>query len=315
MRSKAIRKKIKRILELLQSEIEGVNSQVNTLTESLKVLQHNLPQVMVYISNIATRILLTKDRLIDIAKKWEQHIVDDKIMEIFNFTLPCGKECPINLAEHKNCTLDSDRQIVSLTFDMKAIKPNIAILDADPFILYSRKNNKTTVCSISYIGPKNVIYDKLSDCVVPLPTTSTSYYNLGVIPKFEKCDNLLPDNIIAKYWRANACENKYTIVVEDILQIKHMGEHNYVYCGSFFIHVYDRLIKCLSFVFALPTTVSFSIGNLQYEAKTLQYSGELSFISAFSQRANFHLMPQMHAFDFDNLAKEVKEGIADINTN
>jgi hypothetical protein len=56
--------------------------------------------------------------------------------------------------------------------------------------------------------PKNVIYDKLSDFVLPFPTTSTSYQNLEVIPKFENFDNLLPDNITEKYWRANACEDR-----------------------------------------------------------------------------------------------------------
>jgi hypothetical protein len=47
----------------------------------------------------------------------------------------------------------------------------------------------------------------------------------------------------------------------------------------------------------------------------LKYSGELSFIPIFSQRVNFHLMPQVHAFDFDSMAKQVKEEIASINKN
>jgi hypothetical protein len=62
--------------------------------------------------------------------------------------LPCGNECPINLTGPKDCILNAERQIVSSTFDMKAIKPNIGILDVDPFMLYYRKNNKKSYAQL-----------------------------------------------------------------------------------------------------------------------------------------------------------------------
>ncbi len=53
--------------------------------------------------------------------------------------MPCGNESSINLAEPKDYMLDAECQIVRLTFDIKAIKLNITILDANTSFFTQKK--------------------------------------------------------------------------------------------------------------------------------------------------------------------------------
>jgi hypothetical protein len=109
------------------------------------------------------------------------------------------------------------------------------------------------------------------------------------------------------------CENKHKITIEDIVQIKQIADSNYVYYGGFDINVYNRTLSCPPFVFALPTTASFSIDTLQYEAKQVIIESEIDLITPLSQRINFYLFPQIHEFDFETLAQQVRKDINDID--
>jgi archaellum component FlaC len=95
--------KVKKIISLLQSEIEGIGYQVKGITDSLKLLQNNLPSFMIYVSHLAARLTVTHDRLFDVGRKWKIGVVDEKILEIFNFSLPCTPHCNMNFAEPKHC--------------------------------------------------------------------------------------------------------------------------------------------------------------------------------------------------------------------
>ena len=82
-------------------------------------------------------------------------------MEIFSFTLSCGKECPLNLAKPHSCQLDWKK--ISLVLDMKITKPNIVYLETDSFTLFKRENNGYVLCPYTFQVPSNVLYDKLTD--------------------------------------------------------------------------------------------------------------------------------------------------------
>jgi hypothetical protein len=62
--------KIKQILEKLQSEISKIGVAVVDLTNSLKNLREEIPKAMHVVSNLASKMLLNKDRLSDISRKW-----------------------------------------------------------------------------------------------------------------------------------------------------------------------------------------------------------------------------------------------------
>jgi hypothetical protein len=303
--------KVKKIVSLLQSQIEGIGSQVRGISESLKLLQSALPSFMIYVSNIAARFALTRDRLFDISRKWKTGVVDEKLLDIWNFTIPCFPDCDLKGAEPKDCSLNEEKQIVSMIFDIKSTPKDVVLMNADPFVIYSVKENSSIVCPIRYTGPSEVIYSSKLDCVVALPTSSAQ--NLIIVPNLDSCRNQMPANLTAKYWRPETCENKHTLVIEDVVQIKQVADNNYIYCENFDIKVYERSLECPPFVFALPTTASFSIDTLRYEAKEVLVEGEIDLITPLSQRINFHLFPNIYDFDFDTLAQEVRKEIQNID--
>jgi hypothetical protein len=303
--------RVKKIVALLQTQIEGIGSQVKGLTESLKLLQNSLPSFMIYVSNIAARLALTRDKITDISRKWKSNVVDEKILEIFNFTNPCLPDCDLRYAEPRDCSLNEEKQLVSMIFDIKNTPKDVILMEADPFTLYSIKTNSSVVCAKRYSGAKTVVYSSKSDCVVSLPTSEAAQ-NLVVVPNLSSCRRQMPANITAKYWKANSCENKHKLVIEDIVQIKQIADNNYIYCESFDINVYNRSLSCPPFVFSLPVTAGFTIDALHYEAKEVIVESEIDLITPISQRINFHIFPQIHNFDFESLALEVRQDLKDM---
>jgi hypothetical protein len=186
-------------------------------------------------------------------------------------------------------------------------------MTADPFILYQRPENKTIICSKKYVGPNSVIYDQTSECVTPLPSNQQSYLNLILVPDTQECTSNLPLNISAKFWKSEPCEDKHVITVEDIFQIKQIGSLNYIYCESFYIYVYERFLACPNFVFNLPVTVSFRIGNHKFESNYSTIDSTFKFVPTISQRVNFFLMPELYRFDFDALDKQIRNDLDKID--
>jgi hypothetical protein len=307
-------KVIKKILEKLQKEIDMLKDTDQSFSNSFRSYQESRPRIVQYVSTLASRLLMVKDKLSYIGKNWKKGVVDEKMFDVFNFTLPCGTNCTLDSAEPRFCHLDEKKNLISIVFDVKGINPNLLIMNVDPFTFYHRKNNGTFICSVQYFGPKSVIYDVQTDCVVPLPPNQEPLYNFVFSPSDETCKTLSSENVTLKYWKNTGCENKQSIAVEDILQLKPMGDQNYIYCDSFYIYVYDRLIACPSFVFSLPATTKFRVGHIAYEANLLQVESNIKFAPSLTQRINFQIMPSLHTFDFDKLSKEVKEDIKSINT-
>ena len=50
-------------------------------------------------------------------------------------------------------------------------------------------------CMILYVGPKRVHYYDKKDCVLSVPSVTELYDNVALAPKFDVCENTLPDNL------------------------------------------------------------------------------------------------------------------------
>ena len=198
------------ILAMLQKEIDNIQGDLHHIKDSIKILKWGIPKTVTYVSTISSRLSLFKDRITDISRKWKVGKVDEKLLEIFNFTLSCGIECPLNLAKPHSCQLDKKRKMISLVFDMKITKPNVVSLESDSFTLFKRENNGTVLCPYKFQGPKNVLYDKLTDCVVSLPRNSFALKDISIIPNFDRCDAPIAANLTRKFWKAEPCEEKHS---------------------------------------------------------------------------------------------------------
>ena len=304
--------KLKSVLSHLQGEISDIRNDVYQIKEAITKLKWHTPAAISYATTIASKLILYKDRIKDISRNWKKGVVDPKILEIFNFTLNCQDECPLEYAIPQSCTIDRERQILSFTFDVKNIQKDVVLLEADPFSLVHRDNNGSTICTLSWIGPQYILYSRKSDCIVPINKKVYSLHDLQILPSFENCDNPLDANITSKYYKVEKCIDKNPIQVTDIFELKNVGNQNFLYCPSLVIHIYDRDLTCPLYPFSIPTDVSFSIGNLQYRSNSFKVSSKLSYEPALSLRANIYLVPELNKLNYDQFINE--KLIAEINS-
>ena len=307
--------KIKRILSSLQDEIDNIESRLDTIGSSLNSVVNNIPLEIIYTSTIASKLILTRDRLIDISRNWKSGKTDIKLTDIFNFSLPCGDDCPFDLATPKSCEVDLNRRMIKIVIDAKTLNSEVKILKSDPFVFYNDKANTQQICSATYTGPDRVLYYPKRDCVIPLTHQSENDDTIGFAPNLESCELKYPDNLTSIFWKVKGCVDKHTLLEEDIIQIKSVGQENYIYCDSLNIKVYDKQIKCPVYAFSLPNTVSFRIGQLEYTAKESQTSGTIQFPYGLNHRINTFLMPNIHSFDFQELSNNVRKNIDNLNNN
>ena len=93
--------RIKNILEKLQTEVNEIDLAVKDLSDSLKSMQKTIPRALHIVANLAAMLLITKERLFDVGRKWKKGIVDEKLLGLFNITLPY--DCDLSLAKPKHC--------------------------------------------------------------------------------------------------------------------------------------------------------------------------------------------------------------------
>ena len=304
--------KVKDILSELQKEIKSIGTAMKSVTEAINLLNHNLPRTVYYLTTIISRFTMVKDRLTDVGREFKDRQISPKLLDIFNFTLPCGDNCDIRTAEAISCNIDMLRQTITLIFDIQITKPRSHIMLSDAFILIDRPKNESILCENVYVGPSSVIYSQDNDCVTTLPSNQQSYLNLVLASDDLSCRSPLPHNITAKFWKGTQCEERHLVTVQDIVQIKQIAGSNYIYCKSFNIRVYDRYMPCPDFVFILSTSVSFSIGDLKFEANNRTIDINTEFIPHYSDRINFFLMPDLHDFSFDKITRQTFEGLNNI---
>src|SRR5207249_1666555 len=165
------------IITILQDQVDGIHSKVNSLTQSLQVFQSVVPKFVVYVAHIASKLSIAHEKLIEIDRSWHQGKINPKLLELFNITLPCSPDCDLAFAEPRECLHNEEKQTIQLMFDIKVNKNNASILTADPFTLYTIENN-TMYCPIKYSGPEHVVFNEKNDCIVPLPTIPYTLNNL-----------------------------------------------------------------------------------------------------------------------------------------
>ena len=260
------------------------------------------------VSNLASKLLLTKDRLVDISKKWKNGFVDDKLLEVLNITLPC--DCLMDMAEPKECTIDEMRSLITINFDVHTRRKGASTMETDPFTLYSERN--TSLCSIYYVGPQTVIYDAERDCVTALHQAKHSSKNLILMPNSANCQRNLPEAITKRYWKIDSCVQREHVVDEEIIQVKVSEMFNYIYCHSLNISIYNRSLTCPDYVFAVPNSAPFSINSVTYESSLVNVQNSLSLMPEWSQRINFHLMPKLHDLNLSEIARQTREEINSI---
>ena len=133
--------KIKEIISMLQDQVDGMNSRIQGLTQSLKVFENVMPHFVLYVAHVAAKLSITREKLNEINFEWKHNRVSPKLLDLFNFTLPCTPHCDINYAQPGQCLHNEEKQKIELMFDVKTTEKNTSILTADPFTMHTIQNN------------------------------------------------------------------------------------------------------------------------------------------------------------------------------
>ena len=298
--------RLKELIEILQQETKIVSSELSQTKTILNDLIDTLPRAVSIISNIIARLVTFRENLQTVSRSWRTGKLDPILLDLFNITIPCGKMCPLEMANPVECLIDTEREVVSLTFDVKLLRPNTSLLEADPFTLY-RRHTGSDICSIVYKGPQALIYDNVEQCVITHPHTSLRSSNLVLIPDQGGCQSPSPKNLTNNYWEAAQCFTNAELRPTDIVQVKSSGLENIIYCETLNITVFNRTLTCPALPFPIPSNIQFAIGDLNYRAQTISQEASPPFEASLSTRVNVHLMPEMHNFEFDSLLDKFNE--------
>jgi hypothetical protein len=306
--------KIKEILKVLQEDMIELGVALKNVSEEVREMQQTYPKAMHVVSHLAAKLVLTQEYLISSSNMWRKNKLNEKLLRVFNITLPCQNLCPLELGQPTECILDEQTQILTLKFSVRNINPEATVLKADSFRLIDRPKNGTKLCNTVYSGPKLIIHDKPTSCFIPIDSNSEFNSDIILEPTQGQCKPGSNNNLTAKFWIEENCVEKHVINENDILQIKYTGYFNYIYCNSLQIQLYGRLTDCPPFVFQLPASVSFQIGERKYISGDVQLTGNLEFIPTLSDELNFKMMPELHSLGTEKHAIEIKEKIDSIET-
>ena len=105
------------------------------------------------------------------------------------------------------------------------------------------------------------------------------------------------------------CEETERFEPTEIIQVKQLGELNYIYCSFFNITIYKKTIVCPDFVFAIGSNESFQIGDLKYNAKQIKHSYEVKFDPTWTNIINHQLNPHMNSDILNGYFTEIEETI------
>ena len=248
------------------------------------------------ISYLVFRLMNAKHVLKNAKREWKMGKLSPAFMDIFNYTLPCGEDCPMELAKPNFCRLSDNRTELYMDFDVPIINRTLQLLEADPFQLMERVNNKT--CSIKYIGPTNVITSTENKCSVSLNLPNPRR-DLILAP-LQGC---MPQAIISKetkYFDVERCTATHDHDQLQFIQIKPLHGFHHIYCPYSTFHLDNQNLPCPNTVFVMPATTNFKINNFQYNGSQLYVTHKTSVDPLFTTKTNWNLQPK---YNFSDLKK------------
>ena len=196
---------------------------------------------------------------------------------------------------------------------MKMFSNELHVIKADPFdlIKIEEKSNGFILCHSQYNGPRAVLFaDKLG--VIPYKIWDSKqfeYENVNLVKEKLKCDPKFIDAGKKNLFGLKNCEETERFEPTEIIQIKQLGELNYIYCSFFNITIYQKTIVCPDFVFAIGSNESFQIGDLKYNAKQIKHSYEVKFDPTWTNIINHQLNPHMKSDILNGYFTEIEETI------
>ena len=182
-----------------------------------------------------------------------------------------------------------------MDFSVPLVNTSLHLVEADPFVMYHRKNNQT--CSITYSGPRNAIVSE--DCVY---SVNVHHTDLVMSPARDcQAPHNLPDT--SKYFNLDKCVPRQATEAWDFIQIKPLSGHYHIYCYGNNFSVGGRTDDCPKETFVIPMSTNFQINNHMFNSLEYQLNHQERLDPVLSMKTNWHLNPNI---DLEDLVKKIE---------
>lgn len=171
-----------------------------------------------------------------------------------------------------------------LTFSIPIRREEVEISKADPFQFWNASASKT--CPFTYDGPEFVIFNASAYCLTNLSKSDINQEMLRGVA----CNRRQKLNPNLTTWLTTDCqgpaespENKR------ITKIKHHGAYHSINCQNNKINTNHKELSCPQFVFSLPETESFNMGDYFYSHQSTHLTLEATLMTTAPDRINLQL--------------------------
>ncbi|KAI1285049.1 hypothetical protein HDE_12230 [Halotydeus destructor] len=287
------------VLRLLEQKMKEQGFAIQENREHIKRLEATQPQSTILVSHLASQFASVRSILNTVGRQWRNRKVDEQLIEFLNISLPCGDDCPLNLATAGKCELDRYRNLLKLEFDLTTINREVKIMKADPFIQLLPGSSPRHMCYKTYIGPMHVLIEEDNPCLMPLPDSAFHDKGYIVSPTTKYCLDWGVKEDAAKLWSSSTCVQADDINPTVRTQVKMTDTDNHIYCPRLFITLHGVNMSCPDYVFTLPKTVSFKIGRLEYNATSHHVETSKHIESDWAHKLSFLINPPFKDFKQD----------------
>ncbi|KAI1303655.1 Transposon Ty3-G Gag-Pol polyprotein [Halotydeus destructor] len=293
------------VLRLLEDKMKEQGIAIQENREHIKRLEATFPQSTILVSHLASQFASARMLLNTVGRQWKNKKVDEQLIDFLNITLPCGDDCPLNLATAGKCELDRYRNILKMEFDLTKVNRQVKIMKADPFIQLLPGSNAQQLCYQTYIGPMHVLIEEDNTCLMPLPDSAFHEKGYIVSPTTKYCLDWGVKEDAPKLWSSSTCVRADDINPTVRTQVKMTDTDNHIYCPRLNITLHGVRMACPDYVFTLPKTVSFKIGRLEYNATSHRVDTTKHIESDWAHRLSFLINPPFKDFkqDFNDTDK------------
>ena len=306
-------------MQIINNVLMNLTSQVHEIEVDYNKFKKQTPTTIKLIAFLTTKFHYIKSVLKQTKRMANRKKFNSEFLEMFNVTIECEEEkCPSNHWTYQSCRYDDMRKIIEIKFNMKMFSKDLHIIKADPFdlIKVEEKPNGFILCHSQYNGPRAVLFADKLGCVIPYKIWDSKqfeYENVHLVKEKFKCDPEFIDAGKKNLFGLKNCEEIERFEPTEVIQIKQLGEFNYIYCSFFNITIYKKTIICPDFVFAINSNESFQIGDLKYDAKQIKQSFKVRFDPTWTSTINHQLNPHMKSDLYNGYFKKIEEMINEMN--
>jgi hypothetical protein len=291
--------KIEERINLLTTQLGNLTMAFNSAMKQMESHQRDYDDLKAKsfstsftVSYIVSRLLAGQSIIKDASRVWkEEGRIHPPFLDFFNFTLPCGDECPLKYSRVKSCRLQEEKKTLYVEFTVSAINTSLVVLEADPFQLMLRKRNET--CSVNYIGPKNTILSVKDKCIYSLNVQPPVSHELIFSPSrgcVKKAG--ITETKTSKHFALGSCQATYPHDETDYVQVKPTTSGYHIYCPESTLTIDNVIQLCPDGVFTLPSEADFMINEHEFFGSHADLTHQQVVDPIFTLKANLHLQPR-----------------------